>query len=59
LYGCRTWTLTPREGHRWKLFGNRVLKRIFGPLREKMAGGWRRLYNEKLHNLYFLFTKYY
>jgi hypothetical protein len=25
---------------------------MFGPKREKMAGGWRRLHNEELHNLY-------
>jgi hypothetical protein len=31
---------------------NRVLRRIFGPKREKVAGGWRRLHNEELHNLY-------
>jgi hypothetical protein len=31
---------------------NRVLRRIFGPKREEMAGGWRRLHNEELHNLY-------
>jgi len=31
---------------------NRVLRRIFGPKREEVAGGWRRLYNEELHNLY-------
>jgi hypothetical protein len=31
---------------------NRVLKRIFGPKREEVAGGWRRLHNEELHNLY-------
>jgi hypothetical protein len=31
---------------------NRVLRRIFGPKREKMAGGWRRLHNEELNNLY-------
>jgi hypothetical protein len=30
---------------------NRVL-RIFGPKREEGAGGWRRLHNEELHNLY-------
>jgi hypothetical protein len=34
------------------LFKNRVLRRIFGPEREKVAGGWRRLHNEELHNLY-------
>jgi hypothetical protein len=31
---------------------NAVLRRIFGPKREEVAGGWRRLHNEKLHNLY-------
>jgi hypothetical protein len=31
---------------------NRVLRRIFGPMRDEMAGGWRRLHNEELHNLY-------
>jgi hypothetical protein len=31
---------------------NRVLRRLFGFKREKVAGGWRRLYNEELHNLY-------
>jgi hypothetical protein len=31
---------------------NRVLKRIFGPKREEVAGRWRRLHNEGLHNLY-------
>jgi hypothetical protein len=29
-----------------------VLRRIFGPKKEKVAGGWRRLHNEELHNLY-------
>jgi hypothetical protein len=29
-----------------------VLRRIFGPKREEVVGGWRRLQNEKLHNLY-------
>jgi hypothetical protein len=33
-------------------FENRVLRRISGPKREGEAGGWRRLYNEGLHNLY-------
>jgi hypothetical protein len=34
------------------VFENRVLKRIFGPKREKIIGGWRELRNEELHNLY-------
>jgi hypothetical protein len=31
---------------------NRVLRRIFGPKRDGVMGGWRKLHNEKLHNLY-------
>jgi hypothetical protein len=34
------------------LFENRALRRIFGPKREEVAGGFRRLHNEELHNLY-------
>jgi hypothetical protein len=29
-----------------------VLRRIFGPKSEEVAGGWRRLHNEELRNLY-------
>jgi hypothetical protein len=31
---------------------NRVLRRIFGPKRDKVMGKWRKLHNEELHNLY-------
>jgi len=31
---------------------NRVLRRIFGPRREEVVGGWRRPHNEELHNVY-------
>jgi hypothetical protein len=31
---------------------NRVLRRIFGPKREEVAGGWRKLHDEELHNLH-------
>jgi hypothetical protein len=34
------------------VFENRVLRRIFGPKREEVAGGLRRLHNEELRNLY-------
>jgi hypothetical protein len=27
-----------------------VLKRIFGPKRDDVTGGWRKLHNEELHN---------
>jgi hypothetical protein len=34
------------------VFQTRVLRRIFGPRREEVAGGCRRLHNEELHNFY-------
>jgi hypothetical protein len=34
------------------VFENRLLKGIFGPKRDRVTGGWRKLYNEELHNLY-------
>jgi hypothetical protein len=50
LYGYETWCLPLGEEHRLRLFENRVLRRIFGPEREKLAGDWRRLRNEELCN---------
>jgi hypothetical protein len=35
-----------------RAFENRVLRGIFGPKGEEVAGGWRGLHNEELHNLY-------
>jgi hypothetical protein len=29
-----------------------VLRRIFGPKTDEVTGGWRKLHNEELHNLY-------
>jgi hypothetical protein len=54
LYGCETWSLTSRVEHRLRVFENRVLRSIFGLKRDKVTGGWRKVYNEELHNLYSL-----
>jgi hypothetical protein len=32
------------------IFESRVLRRIVVPKKEKVAGGWRRLHNEEIHN---------
>jgi hypothetical protein len=29
-----------------------VMKRIFGPKRDEVTGGWRKLHNEELQDLY-------
>jgi hypothetical protein len=34
------------------VFENRVLREIFRPKTDKVIGGWRKLHNEELHNLY-------
>jgi hypothetical protein len=52
LYGCKPLSLTLREEHRLRVFENRVLRRIFGPKRNEVTGGWRKLHNEELHGLY-------
>jgi hypothetical protein len=34
------------------VFENKVLRRIFGPKKDGMTGGWRKLHNEELHKSY-------
>jgi hypothetical protein len=51
LYECETCSLTLREERRLRVFENRAL-RIFGRKRDEETGGWRKLRNEELHNLY-------
>jgi hypothetical protein len=48
-------SLTLREEHRLRVLENRVLRRIFGPKRDEVTGGWGRLHNEKLNDLYSFF----
>jgi hypothetical protein len=52
--GVKLALLTLREEHRLRVFENRVLRRIFGPRRDEVAGEWRKLHNEELHHLYSL-----
>jgi hypothetical protein len=47
LYGCETWSLILREEHRLRVFGSRVVRRIFGSKRDEMTGGWRKLHKEE------------
>jgi hypothetical protein len=46
--------MTLKEEHRLRVFENWMLRRIFGPKRDEVTGGWRKLHNEELHNLYSL-----
>jgi hypothetical protein len=50
--GLKIWLLTLKEDGRRRVFGNRVLKRIFGPKGEKVTRECRKLHNEELNDLY-------
>jgi hypothetical protein len=52
LYGCETWSLTLREEHRLRVFENRMLRKVCRPRRDEVTGGWRKLHNEELRDLY-------
>jgi hypothetical protein len=34
------------------VFENRVLRRLFVPMRDEVTGEWRKLHNEELNDLY-------
>jgi hypothetical protein len=36
----------------FRVFENRLLRRIFGSKWEEVLGCWRRIYNEEFHELY-------
>jgi hypothetical protein len=40
------------SARRLRVFENRALRRIFRPNRDEVTGGWRKLHNEELRNLY-------
>jgi hypothetical protein len=52
LYGCETRSLTLREERGLRVLENRVLRRIFGPKRDKVTWEWRKLHNMELNDLY-------
>jgi hypothetical protein len=41
-----------REEHKLTVFENSILRNIFGPKRDEVAGDWRRLHKEKMHDPY-------
>jgi hypothetical protein len=46
------WSLALRQEHELGVFENRELRRIFGLKRDEVMGGWRKLHNKELHDLY-------
>ena len=52
LHGCETWSPTVSKEHRLRLFGNRVLGKIFGPMKDEVTGEKERQHNDTLYDLY-------
>jgi hypothetical protein len=52
LFRCETWSVTFGKEHRLRVFENRELRRIFGPKRDEVTGGWRKPHDEELYDLY-------
>jgi hypothetical protein len=47
------------DEHRLRVLENRALWIIFGPSRDEVTGGYRKLHTEELRNLYLPLKKYY
>ena len=54
MYEYETWSFILREEHRLRGFEKKLLRRIFGPKRDKVTREWRKLHNEELNELYSL-----
>ena len=52
LYGRDAYSFTLREERRLRVFENRVLRRVFGPMMDEVTGEWRKLHNEEINDLY-------
>jgi hypothetical protein len=44
LYGFETWLLTLKEECRLRVFEKSVVRRIFGPKRDRVTGDWSKLH---------------
>lgn len=51
LYGCEAWTLTQANQQKLAAFERKVLRKIFGPIKNT-DGTWRARYNHELKALY-------
>ena len=50
--GVKLGFLTVRDKHKSRVFENRVLRKIFGPKRDKVTGEWKTIQKEELYHLY-------
>jgi hypothetical protein len=49
-YGCEAWTLTNRDEQHLRIFERKILRKIFGPVQDKV-GSWRIIMNHELSEL--------
>jgi hypothetical protein len=52
LHGCVIWAFTLMQEYRLRVFNGKVLREILELKRKEVPGGWTRLHNEELYNLY-------
>jgi hypothetical protein len=52
LYGSETWPLRKIDEHRFMNFEKKVLRKIYGPVKDEITGEWRRRQNIELGTLY-------
>jgi hypothetical protein len=52
LYWCEIWSLILREECRLRVFGNRMLRRIFDPKKDEVNGDRKELHNKELRYLF-------
>ena len=51
MCGCETWSLTLKDEHMPRVFENRVLRKVCGPIWEDVKREWRKIRNGQLHGL--------
>jgi hypothetical protein len=54
LYGGETWSLILREEQRLRVSEKREQRKTFGPKRNEVIRGWRKLHNEEFCKFYSL-----
>ena len=47
VYGCETWFAVREQ---LGIYEGRVLRKILGPARAEVTGGWRKLHNVEFHS---------
>ena len=53
LFGCESRSFTLKKERMLRAFENWVLRGIFGPKHDEVTGEWRKLHNEKPHQIFF------